>query len=408
MTARRGRVALVLVAAVAVAVFLVTVPTFRHFFDLGVYRGAVRSWLLDGGDLYDFRYQDSEYGFTYPPFAALALSPLAVTSWPVAVAAGLTVNAGCVALLLRWFLVPILRRRGRPVWLPCALAFLAVLVFEPARDTFSYGQVNLVLLVLVCGDLRNRRLPGVGVGLAAAIKLTPAVFIGYLLLSRRYRAAATATVTAAGATLVAFLLAPDASRVFWTSALWDTGRVGRLYYVSNQSLRGVVARLEAPGTWWIAGAALVVAYWCWWVCSKRPGQVAGFAVTGAVGCLISPVTWVHHLVWLLPGLFLALEWAWSTGGRTLRRRRLAGLAAGFVVLSSSLVWLWWADPHGWAAFPGSNAYVWLTLVLLGVLTQRSDTGSPDDSRDPTATRRVIADVVAAARVRLGELSRRPG
>jgi alpha-1,2-mannosyltransferase len=79
MTPRR-QVLLVLGAAVAVGVFLVTVPTFRHFFDLGVYRGAVRYWLLDGGDLYDFRYQDSVYGFTYPPFAALVFAPLVATS----------------------------------------------------------------------------------------------------------------------------------------------------------------------------------------------------------------------------------------------------------------------------------------------------------------------------------------
>ncbi|GIE95818.1 glycosyltransferase 87 family protein [Paractinoplanes rishiriensis] len=352
-------------AAVMVAVFLVTVPTFRHFFDLGVYRGAVRYWLLDGGALYDFRYQDSEYGFTYPPFAALVLSPLAAMSWPIAIGAGLVVNAGCVALLLRWFLVPILHRHGWPLWTPVALAFLAVLVFEPARDTFSYGQVNLLLLVLVCGDLRNRRCPGVGIGLAAAIKLTPAVFIGYLLLSRQYRAAATGT--AAGATAIAFLLAPDASRVFWTSAVWDTGRIGQPFQVSNQSLRGVLARLDVPGIWWIVAVALVVAAWCWWVRTRRPDQLAGFAVTGAVGCLISPVTWVHHLVWLLPGIFLLLDHAISNPDPVRRKRRLAGLAAGVTVLSSSLVWVWWADPHGWAAFPGGNAYVWLTFLLLGVL-----------------------------------------
>ncbi len=209
-----------------------------------------------------------------------------------------------------------------------------------------------------------------GIGLAAAIKLTPAVFIGYLLLSRQYRAAATAAGTAAGATVLAVLIAPDASRVFWTEAIWDTGRVGKLYYVSNQSLRGVLARLDAPGSWWLAGVALVVAYWCWWVRTRRPDQVAGFAVTGVVGCLISPITWVHHLVWLMPGLFLVLDWAWGTEDRALRRSRLGTLAAGLVVMSSSLVWAWWADPLGWAAFPGSNAYVWLTLAVLVVLTQQ--------------------------------------
>jgi hypothetical protein len=69
-----AQVALVVGTAIAIGVFLTTALTFRHFFDLGVYRGSVRYWLIDGGHLYDYRYQHSAYGFTYPPFAAL--------SWP--------------------------------------------------------------------------------------------------------------------------------------------------------------------------------------------------------------------------------------------------------------------------------------------------------------------------------------
>jgi alpha-1,2-mannosyltransferase len=362
MRSRTAQIALIGTTAVVVAVFLATIPTFRHFFDLGVYRGAVHYWLLDGGDLYEYRYQGTEYGFTYPPFAALAMSPLAITSWPVAVAAALTVNAAAVILLIRWYFVPILQARDWPIWTPCALLFLGFLVFEPSRDTFSYGQVNLLLLVLVCGDLRNKRFAGVGVGLAAATKLTPVIFIGYLILARRYRAAATASVTAAAATLLALLAAPEASKAFWTDAVWDTGRIGKLYYVSNQSLRGVVARLDAESTWWLAGVALLVAYWCWWVRTRRPDDVTGFAVTGVIACLISPITWVHHLVWIIPALFLLL--AASMGDR----RRLAVMGAGFILMSSSIVWLWWAHPHGWAAFPGSNTYVWLSLAVLLTLT----------------------------------------
>jgi len=364
-----AQVVLVAVTAVAVAVFLATIPTFRHFFDLGVYRGAVRSWLIDGDGLYDYRYQDTEYGFTYPPFAALVMSPLAITSWPVAVAAAALLNAGAVAVLIRWYFVPILRRHGWPVWTPCALMFLGFLVFEPSRDTFSYGQVNLLLLVLVCSDLRNHRFSGVGIGLAAAIKLTPVVFIGYLILSRQYRQAATAIGAAAGATVLALLIAPDASIEFWTDAVWDTGRIGKLYYVSNQSLRGVVARLDAPPPLWLTAVALVVAYWCWWVGSRKPEPLLGFAVTGVIACLVSPVTWVHHLVWLIPGVFLLLDRALRTPGPEPRRRRVGLLFAGFAVMSSSLVWAWWAHPLGWGSFPGSNAYVWITLVVLAALTQ---------------------------------------
>ncbi|WP_433827862.1 glycosyltransferase 87 family protein [Actinoplanes sp. CA-015351] len=360
--AMKSRWFLVLIAAVAVGVFTATVPTFREFFDLGVYRGAVQHWLLTGQDLYAFRYQESVYGFTYPPFAALVLSPLALTSWPVAVTFSLIVNVFCVILLLRWFLPPELHRIR---WL-AALSFLAVLLFEPVRDTFSFGQVNLVLLVLVTAGLRHPRWAGAGIGLAAAIKLTPAVFIGYLLLTRQYRSAAIAVGTAAGATVLAALIAPQASRVFWTEALWDTGRVGKLEYVSNQSLRGVVARLDVSSVWWLVAVLIVVACWAWWLRGNGAADpAAAVALTGMVACLISPVTWVHHLVWLLPAFLLILQ-------RELgHRRRLAGLAALYVVFCSSFVWLWWAHPLGWGAFLGSNLYVWATLVLAVALVTPS-------------------------------------
>ncbi|GAB2597214.1 membrane protein [Paractinoplanes abujensis] len=358
------------VAALAVGVFLVTVPTFREFFDLGVYRGAVRYWLLDGGDLYDFLYNDTEYGFTYPPFAALVLSPLALTSWPVAVAGSIVVNTAAVVLLLRWFVAPVVRRHGRPMWMTCSLVFLAVLVFEPARDTFSFGQVNLVLLLLVCLDLRalisGRRWAGAFIGIASAIKLTPVVFIGYLIVTRQYRAAAVAAGTAAGATLLAVLVAPATSAQFWLGALWDTDRVGRLEYVSNQSLRGVVARLELPSAFWPAAVALVLALWFLRV--QRADHVAGFAATGIVACLISPVTWVHHLVWLLPALFLLTDAALRAGSR----RRLAALFAVYVILSSSVVWLWWAGADGFLAAIGSNTYVWISIGLLVALPFRTE------------------------------------
>ncbi|MBM2618797.1 DUF2029 domain-containing protein [Actinoplanes sp. LDG1-06] len=385
VTTKRGlspyaQALIVIVAAIAVGVFLVTVPTFREFFDLGVYRGAVRYWLLDGGELYDFLYNDTEYGFTYPPFAALVFGPLALTDWPVAVACSIVVNAAAVVMLLRWFLVPVIRRHDWPMWMTLSLAFLAVLVFEPARDSFSFGQVNLALLLLVCADLRllqaRSRWAGVFIGVASAIKLTPVVFIGYLIVTRQFRAAAVATGTAAGATLLAVVVAPATSAQFWLGALWDTDRVGRLEYVSNQSLRGVMARLDLPSAWWLAAVALVVAVWFLRVRGndrvRGTDHAAGFAITGIVACLISPVTWVHHLVWLLPALFLLVDDALRAGAR----HRLAALFAVYVVLSSSVVWLWWAGADGFLAAIGSNTYVWISFGLLTAVPFRAGSGTP--------------------------------
>ncbi len=373
---------------VATAVFLVAVPAFRHFFDLGVYRGAVRWWLLDDGPLYDFRYQFTEYGFTYPPFAALLFSPLVATSWPVAIALGLLVNAAMVALLLRRLGWPEIRARRwhRPTAL--VVATCGIMLFEPVRDTFSYGQVNLVLLVLVLADerllARGSRYAGIGIGLAAAVKLTPGIFLLYLVVAGKRRAAAVAAGTAAAATALAALIAPGASRVFWTDALWDTERVGKLAYVSNQSLRGVLARLDVPhaSAWWLGLVAVVLAVWA--VRARRAAaagdHLTGFALTGIAGCLVSPVTWVHHLVWVLPALVL------------LARRRPVLTAVGYVLLCSSVVWLWWDDAGTLSGTIGGNTYVWICLTLLVLLPL------PDTATSPAGRPRLAGRSAPAASV----------
>jgi len=355
---------------VAAVFFLLILHGFRHFFDVGVYRGAVRFWLLHSGNLYRFRYSGSNYGFTYPPFAALVLSPLAVMSWPVAVAVAVLANLGAAALLLRWFVVPLLRRRSWPVVAGCALAFCALLVFAPVQATFRLGQINLLLLVLVCFDqriLRGGRWAGIGIGIAAAIKLTPAVFIGYLIVSRQYRAALVATGTAAAVTLLTWIAAPDLSHEFWTGALWDTRRVGQLASLSNQSMRGVVARLEIGSAWWLGAAVLIMAIWLVRVhrAAAAGNFDAAFALTGVVGCLISPVTWIHHLVWVLPALFIFLEAALAEPDPRRRRLRLGAVAVIYLGLSIKLTWLQSAGALG------GSAYVWICLVMLATMPIRS-------------------------------------
>ena len=228
-----------------------------------VYHGAVDYWVHDGGEIYDYVKPGTRYGFTYPPFAALAMLPMAFLPWwlaiVVSVAATRRGDRGAAAggWSTRWRAgtgwTPLVRGRGRA---------RLVIAFEPMRETFTFGQVNMLLLGLVAADLllaapRGRQpWAGVGIGLATAVKLTPGIFIVYLLVTRRWRAAVVASGTAAAATLLAAAVAPDASREFWTVALWDTDRVGDLAFVSNQSLRGLVARLDRDRPWlWVRAGA---------------------------------------------------------------------------------------------------------------------------------------------------------
>ncbi|MEU1594934.1 glycosyltransferase family 87 protein [Streptomyces sp. NPDC005708] len=379
----RGRLVLVLCLAAAVAVFTATVPLLRGWFDLRVYYGTVDAWVHHGGHIYDYRVPGTTYGFTYPPFAALCMLPMAFVGLNTAIVCALLLNLAAVSVVL-WILVGAeLRRYG---WFGWALAACTLAVLEPVRDTFSFGQVNLLLLALVLVDAwllstGRERWAGIGIGLAAAIKLTPAVFIGLLLLARRWRAAAVATAVAAAGTLFAFLAAPSASRFYWGHAVWDTTRVGRLDYVSNQSLQGVLARLAAPGepshTAWTVTAVLVLALWVWRTHrALRAGEWrAAFALTGLTACLISPITWVHHLVWLLPSFAVLVQ-----AGRL----RIAGVL--YAVLCSSVVWLWFDDASGIDGFIGSNIYVWITLgLLLWLPVGQPRAGRPFFSRIASAT-----------------------
>ncbi|MET8244333.1 glycosyltransferase 87 family protein [Streptomyces sp. NPDC005202] len=354
----RGRLLLVLALAAAVTAFTATVPLLRDWFDLRVYYGTVDSWVHHGGRIYDYVVPGTTYGFTYPPFAAVCMLPMALVGWDTAVAFALLLNLAALALVLRLLAGREWRRYG---WYRWAVALCLLALFEPLRDTFSFGQVNLLLLALVLTDSRllatgRDRWAGAGIGLAAAIKLTPALFIGLLLVARRWRAAGIATAVAAAATAFAARVAPDASRFYWTQAIRDTGRVGRLAYVSNQSVQGILARLGETGRpAWVLAVVAVLAVWAW---RARRAVSAGdwsaaFALTGAAACLVSPITWVHHLVWLLPSLAVLL-----------RAGRLRVAAAVYAVLCSSVVWLWLDDASGIDGFLGSNAYAWITLGLL--------------------------------------------
>ncbi|SCL30619.1 alpha-1,2-mannosyltransferase [Micromonospora nigra] len=383
------QVAVVVGLALAVTGFL-SVAAVRHgYFDLQVYQGALTWWARDGGELYDFLRPRTQYGFTYPPFAALLMLPMAYLPWNAAIAVSVTAGVAAAAVVIWWLLDPVSRRAGWTRWFAFAVVLCLAAAFEPMRETINFGQVNTLLLFLVAVDLlrllpRGDRWAGVGIGLATAIKLTPGIFIVYLLVTRQWRAALTAMATATGVTVLAAALFPDASREFWTEALWNTNRVGELSFVSNQSLRGVVARLdpESPSTLaWLVLVAATVALWVWRsrAAAAVDDHATGLALTGAVMCLVSPVTWVHHLVWLLPALLLLLDRAMAApaGGRR-RRGLLTATLVGYGFLTSRIVWAWEKDFTGVDGFLGSNVYVWISLTLLAFLPirrRRSPTGS---------------------------------
>lgn len=365
----RAKVFVVVGVALAALAFDAAFAVRHGFFDLNVYYGAINYWVHEGGEIYDFVRRNSTYGFTYPPFGALTMLPMAFLPWPVAVVIGSLMTVAVSVWFMRTLLAPMIRERGWAPWFVVAISLCLLAVYEPMRETFLFGQVNMLLVGLVAGDLllllvrRGSRFGGVGIGLATAIKLTPGIFLVYLLITKRYKETFVAGVTALAATVAAAVLAPDASREFWTSALWDTDRVGALSYISNQSLQGVVARLDPANPSKVLWLACVLAVLFIWVVRSRAAikhgdEVLGLALTGIVGVLISPVTWVHHLVWAIPAFVLLVE----RGSKA----RIAFAAVAFAILSSRVVWGYEKDFGGLDGFLFSNAYVWMMLALLVV------------------------------------------
>jgi alpha-1,2-mannosyltransferase len=166
---------------------------------------------------------------------------------------------------------------------------------------------------------------------------------------------------------------PDESRIFWTDALWNTSRVGSQSFVSNQSLNGVVNRWdpqEPAKLVWVALVLLVLAVWAWRSreAVQRGDEASGLALTGIVGVLVSPITWVHHLVWVMPALVLLVDRALVAGVSQRRRRWLLGLAlVSYLVMCSRLVWAFNGAFDTFVGWVGSNAYVWLSLTMLFAL-----------------------------------------
>lgn len=126
---------------------------------------------------------------------------------------------------------------------------VAVVGLEPVHTTFWNGQINLVLALLVIADQvrRSDRLRGIGIGLAAGVKLTPIFFTAYLVLTKQWRAAITAVVTFAATIVLGIAVLGTEARDFWTVTLEQTGRIGPLDNPANQSLNGFFARLPTMG-----------------------------------------------------------------------------------------------------------------------------------------------------------------
>jgi len=406
LAARLGVPLLLVVSVLARMALTFGIPSGLNMVDLRVY--TYGSAALMRGDLYTFTYADLTpdfpLPFTYPPFAALLMLPLHWVSsfavlgvlWQLATIAALW---GVVRLSLGLMLG---ERAGEPGWRRTAVLWTAMGVWlEPVRTTLNFGQVNVFLVVgvLLAASTSRWWMAAGLVGLLAGVKLTPAVTGLYLLTQRNVRAVVGSAVVFAGTVVVSFLVIPAETGAYFGGIGADASRVGPVGSAINQSLRGALSRLVGydvgTGPLWLGAAILsaLLALLAWWRLD-RDDRLGALLAVQLLGLLVSPISWSHHWVWLVPVAMWLLH---GPLGRSLAARvtavvLLVVLAADVITLLLALQPTIWEIPRPLPVAVAGTVYPVAAVAVLLLMVRgdraeahpRSLQQGPELSSRPTA------------------------
>ncbi len=348
---RSVRVALWILGVASVGSTLgrvVYIAVSEHEVDLEVYLMGAHH--LFSGHLYTTYLASPREPFTYPPVSALLFVPLTILTTTGAQVVWAVVTTGTLVAFLVVSIRAVRADWCRSDLMLCALVLCyPAMALNPVAMTFSFGQVNLLLALFVLADLTwrpsgaGRALPrGVLTGIAAAVKVTPLIFVPFLFATRQFRAGSTALCVFLACGIGMLIATPSEAWSYWTRYIFDAHRVGGVVFVSNQSLRSAIVRFSRAHASErlivvvivVAGiAGLAVAVWAY----RASSAVLGVLVCAVTGLAVSPITWSHHLVWIIP----VLAWLSLADDRPRFGRAWTALA---------LVWFWngaiWRTPHG--------------------------------------------------------------
>lgn len=306
----RGRRLAVVAACAAVAIAIwkawaIGPPT--GLLDLMIYTESSRAW-LDGSSLFSYRSPVFNLSATYPPIGLLpfaVFTPLSAefrevlfTCLSIAAVGGAALCASILAGI---------DRHCRAEWTLWAMAI--AIVSMPVWLTLRQGQINAVLWLLVLADVvllaRGSRFSGLGIGAATAIKLVPGLFIVWLLIVGWRRPALRAIGTTVALTVVGWALAPADSRLYWTDLLWKSDHVGKLDDARNNSVLGMLSRIVEPGAprtvLWVVAVVIVTVIGLQRArrAARSDDLLAAVVIVGCTSALVSPISWTHHLGYLL-------------------------------------------------------------------------------------------------------------
>ncbi len=294
--------------------------------DWAVYRyGSAAAWRgvdLYASNLHGPHIADEGLPFTYTPFGALVLWPTNLGSQQVGFWAWSIVSMLALLAVIAMVVPSDVRQRWIVVFGVASLACATIMVYAH----FFFGQINILLMLLVIADLARRddttfgrRVPrGLLIGLAAAIKLTPGLFIVYLAVARQWRMFWWSVAGCFGAFALAFVVRPSLTIAFVTHGVWhltDKVALGTKFATSgNNSIQGVLA---AVGDWTrplalvLTAVAAIVGLLLARRAATHSGLLAGGLIIGMTATLISPISWVHHWVYLVPAaVFIWFHRSW--------------------------------------------------------------------------------------------------
>jgi hypothetical protein len=251
-----------------------------------------------------------------PPVLALYL-PLLPLGFAGAKLAFLTFNVICVVLAVR----AITRLDAEPSRFTLLIVIVLMTAYEQLTRSIVLGQTNAAILLLLCEGARRLRCgkdltAGVLIGLAALVKPIPGLLVVPLVLRGRWRATAGASAAFAVPMLLSTLVfGMDLHGDFLAQsrALAQSDHA----QLNNQSLQGVAIRSFARNPTvppfvdrpdlvrpvWFASTVVVMilAFWACWRGRRAPIERTLWLFLAA-GLLVSPRSWDHYFIWMLPAL----------------------------------------------------------------------------------------------------------
>jgi Glycosyltransferase family 87 len=314
----------------------------------------------------------SHSAFVYPFVAALPFAPLAAL--PEVVATTLFAVVSVAAVAGAWLLSG---QRN-----PATLALIALSSF--AIIGFQMGTLNALFLLGMVAAWRYRDRPVVAGLLVAALviaKLFLVPLIGWLVLSRRWKAAAYATGTAGAALLLGWLFGP----IGMGDYLDMVSLLAEKESVQSSSLAGRLGESGIPTSTaqlvaYAAGALVVVA--CWLIARWRNAEEVTYAgcVVGAL--LATPIVWNHYLLLFAAPLLVA--------GAGLATWSVYNVASWLIVIPHRTEKIPWVTDFVWQFFIGDTRHTITLLLMLGVAAYvivrrlRPEVSSTEPAREPAA------------------------